>query len=39
MDIFLQVDQTLGMVWKKRKLLKKDVVYKLIMFHFQQIGK
>ena len=39
MDIFLQVDQTRGMEWKKKKLKKKEDVCKLIMFHLKLIGK
>ena len=39
MDIFLQVDQILGMVWKKKKLKKKEDACKSIMFHFKLIGK
>ena len=39
MDIFLQVDQTHGMVWKKKKLKKKEDVCKLTMLHLKLIGK
>ena len=39
MDIFLQVDQIHGTVWKKKKLKKKEDVYKSIMYFLQQIGK
>ena len=39
MDIFLQVGQILGMEWKKRKLKKKEDVYKLTMLHSRPIGK
>ena len=39
MDISSQVGQTLGMVWKKKKLKKKEDVYKLTTFHLKLIGK
>ena len=39
MDIFSQVDQTHGMVWKKKKLKKKEDVFKLITFPLKQIGR
>ena len=39
MDIFLLVDQTHGMEWKKKKLKKKEDVYKLTMLHLKQTGK
>jgi len=39
MDIFLQVGQIHGMEWKKRKLKKKEDVYKLTMLHSRPIGK
>ena len=39
MDIFLQVEQILGMAWKKKKLKKREDVYKSITLHFPQIGK
>ena len=39
MDIFLQVDQTHGTGWKKRKSEKREDVYKLIMFHLKLTGK
>ena len=39
MDIFLQVDQTRGMVWKKKKSKKREDVYKLTMFHLKLIGE
>ena len=39
MVISLLVGQILGMVWKKKKSKKKDVAYKLTMFHLKQTGK
>ena len=39
MDIFLQVDQTHGTEWKKRKSKKREDVYKLTMFHSKLTGK
>ena len=39
MDIFLQADLTHGTVWIKKKLKKKEDVYKLTMFLSKQIGK
>ena len=39
MDIFLLVDQIHGMEWKKKKLKKKEDVYKLTMFLSKLIGK
>ena len=39
MDIFLQVDLTLGTEWKKKKSKKREDVYKLITFPSKQIGK
>ena len=39
MGIFLAADQILGMGWKKKKLKKKEDVYKLTMFHSKLIGK
>ena len=39
MDIFLQVGQTHGTAWKKKKLKKKEDAYKLITFHLKPIGK
>ena len=36
---FLRVDQIHGMVWKKKKLKKKEDACKLITLHFRQIGK
>ena len=39
MGIFLPVEQILGMGWKKKKLKKKEDVYKLTMFHSKLIGK
>ena len=38
-DIFLQVDQTHGTVWKKKKSKKREDACKLTMFHSKQIGK
>jgi len=38
MAIFLAVDQTLGMEWNKKKLKKKEDVYKLTMLHSRLIG-
>ena len=39
MDTSLPVDQTLGMEWKKKKLKKREDVFKLIMLHLKLIGK
>ena len=39
MDSFLPADQRPGMGWKKKKLKKKEDVYKLTMFHSKLIGK
>jgi len=39
MAIFLLVDQTHGMEWKKKRLKKKEDVYKLTMLHLKLIGK
>ena len=39
MASFLPVDQTHGMEWKKKKLKKKEDVYKLTMLHLKLIGK
>ena len=39
MAIFLPVDQIHGMGWKKKKLKKKEDVYKLTMLHLKLIGK
>ena len=39
MATFLLVDQTHGIEWKKKKLKKKEDVYKLTMLHLKQIGK
>ncbi len=39
MAIFLLVDQTHGMEWKKKRLKKKEDVYKLTMLHLKQTGK
>ena len=39
MAIFLAVDQTLGMEWKKKRLKKKEDVYKLTMLHLKLTGK
>ena len=39
MAIFLVAGQTHGMEWKKKKLKKKEDVYKLTMLHSKQTGK
>ena len=39
MDISLQVDQILGTVWKKKRLKKKEDVYKLITLLFLLTGR
>ena len=39
MDTFLQADQILGMGWKKKKLKKKEDVFKLTMYLSKLIGK
>ena len=39
MVISLLADQTLGMVWKKKKSKKKDAAYRLIMFLLELTGK
>ena len=39
MAIFLLVGQTHGMEWKKKRLKKKEDVYKLTMLHLKLIGK
>ena len=39
MVIFLLVDQTHGMEWKKKRLKKKEDVCKLTMLHSRLIGK
>ena len=39
MVIFLQADPILGMVWKKKKLKKKEEGCKLTMLHLKLTGK
>ena len=39
MVIYLQAVQIHGTVWKRKKLLKKEDVFKLIMSHLRLIGK
>ena len=39
MGICLLVDPILGMGWKRKKLLKKDVVFRLITLLLKQTGK
>ena len=39
MDIFLLADQTHGTEWKKKRLKKKEDVYKLTMLRLKLIGK
>jgi len=39
MDIFLLAGQILGTEWKKKKLKKKEDVYKLTMLHLKLTGK
>ena len=39
MVISSQVDQILGMEWRKKRLKKRDVVYRLTMFPSKLTGK
>ena len=39
MDIFLPVDQTHGMEWKRKRSKKKEDVCRLTMLHLRLIGK
>jgi hypothetical protein len=39
MDTFSQVDQTPGMGWKKKRLKKREDVFKLTMLLLKLIGK